>query len=181
MNSWVMNIFIWHAAAAMIESCAMVLFNICARDRILQRYSHPIAARQLTPAARCWSRWNVREVQSHHLYHCTWSLSTREIDTNIHTSFHINVPNTSYTPCGQRLASLSTTCSDRRGEIGHSKWHFCQQTVESITWQETNSRKMERRETWAWAGRRGEKRWQEWDQTLWGPAPISHVRIWPLY
>lgn len=64
-------------------------------------------------------------------------------------------PNTSYTPCCQRLGGQSPW------DWLWEKWHFCQQTVKTVTWQRSIS--------W-WFGERGE----DWDQILNRSTPIFH-------
>lgn len=63
------------------------------------------------------------------------------------------------------ISRLSLACSDRIQEIRLWKWHFCQQTVKTFTWQQSISWRLQRR----W----GEKR-EDWDQTLSFSALIVH-------
>lgn len=72
-------------------------------------------------------------------------------------------PNTSCTPCCQRLGGLSPACSDRIREIGFWKWHFCQQTVKTVTWQHSISWWLEK-----------EERREDWDQILNCSTPIFY-------
>lgn len=48
-----------------------------------------------------------------------------------------------HSPRCQRLGGLSPACSDRIRAIELWKWHFCQQTVKTFTWQQSISWRLE--------------------------------------